>query len=67
MGVDGEKKDQEDTARTGIQQYDKNGDGKLSRSEVPDGLQDFFDACDRDHDGLVSLPELTGALKARKK
>jgi Ca2+-binding EF-hand superfamily protein len=45
-----------------FQQRDTNGDGKLSRAELPAAL---FDRLDADKDGFVSEAELT-ALWQRK-
>ena len=37
---------------------DKNKDGKLTKDEVPERMQSFFDAIDANHDGAVSKQEL---------
>jgi hypothetical protein len=66
MGVDQEKRSSEETARTVIEQNDKDGDGRLSRREFPSGQLQYFDACDRDNDGYASLSELAEAIKRRR-
>jgi len=67
MRVDQEQKSPEEMARDAMRQYDKNRDKKLSRQEFPAGRVQYFDACDRDKDGLVSHEELINALKARRR
>jgi Ca2+-binding EF-hand superfamily protein len=42
-----------------ISRSDKNGDGKLSRDEVPELLRDRFDEIDRNKDGFIDKEELT--------
>lgn len=46
--------------KPGFDTLDKNGDGRLTRSEVPEDLRDLrahFREYDRDHDGKLSPPE----------
>lgn len=44
-----------------FKQYDKDGDGKLSKEELPERIQARFDDLDKDKDGFVSKEELAGA------
>jgi Ca2+-binding EF-hand superfamily protein len=47
----------EDTVKT-LMAFDANGDGKLSRSELPDRFQGLFDRADLNHDGFVTPDEI---------
>jgi len=40
----------------------KSGDGKMTREEMPDDLQEFFDHADIDHDERISWDEATARL-----
>jgi aryl-alcohol dehydrogenase-like predicted oxidoreductase len=66
MGVDQPTRDPGETASSAIRQYDRNGDGKLSRGEFPPGRQQDFDTCDGNKDGFASLQELTDVLERRR-
>ncbi len=66
MGVDQERQSPQEMARAAMGRYDANRDGMLSRSEVPPRLADYFDACDADKDGAVTMQELTNALRRRR-
>ena len=66
MGVDDEKPDPAETAETWIERYDRDGDGMLSMSEAPPDRRSGFGTIDKDKDGLVSLDELTEAIKRRQ-
>ncbi|HUQ68049.1 MAG TPA: redoxin domain-containing protein [Planctomycetaceae bacterium] len=46
---------------------DKNGDGKLEKSEAGDRMQAVFDRVDTDQDGSVSLDELERGLAALRR
>jgi Ca2+-binding EF-hand superfamily protein len=52
-----------------IQHFDKNGDGKLEVSELPERMQKFLCKADADKDGTLTVAELTAAketfMKAR--
>jgi Ca2+-binding EF-hand superfamily protein len=47
-----------------ITSADKNGDGKLSKEEAPEGLRKRFDKLDRNADGLIDQEELAARSKA---
>lgn len=51
----------------GLQKWDANGDGQLSREEVANAprLSQGFDAIDANHDGFLTLAELQAAHGAR--
>ncbi len=46
-----------------ISQLDADKDGKLSKSEVPERMQQFFDFIDADKDGFLDKPEMEKAAK----
>lgn len=41
-----------------LRQFDRNGDGKISRDEAPERMRQRWDQIDTDHDGFVTLEEL---------
>ena len=45
-----------------IQKFDKNGDGKLQKDELPPALQQRFDELDTNHDGALDESELKAIL-----
>lgn len=45
-----------------IQQFDKNGDGKLQKDEVPQQMQGMFDRLDVNKDGALDAEELRGGF-----
>lgn len=47
-------------------EMDKDGDGKLSKSEAPERMQQYFDVMDSDKDGSINLSEWSAAQKRRK-
>jgi peroxiredoxin/mono/diheme cytochrome c family protein len=54
----------EDRARDLISQFDRNGDGKLSKDELPAGKQRLFGLLDRNHDGFLDVDEVMAFIKA---
>jgi len=50
----------------GLARFDRNGDGKLSREELPEQMQSAFDRFDKNEDGLVDAAEMqAGGLPAK--
>jgi len=47
----------DDRADRLMRRWDRNGDGRLSRDELPERLRPNFDRIDRNGDGLISLEE----------
>ncbi len=45
--------------------FDRNGDGKLDRSEVPERMQGLFDRADSNKDGLLTPEEIRTLAKAQ--
>lgn len=50
-----------------LQHFDKNGDGKVQVSELPDRMQDRLGKADTNGDGVISADELTAHFDAMKK
>jgi len=50
-----------------ISRLDKDGDGKLSKDELPEKMQGKFDRLDKDGDGFVTADEMKGARGGRGK
>jgi Ca2+-binding EF-hand superfamily protein len=44
--------------------FDKNGDGKLTRDELPERMQGLFDRADTDKDGVLTGEEIRKAAQA---
>jgi Ca2+-binding EF-hand superfamily protein len=44
-----------------VQHFDKNGDGKLELSELPERMQKFLGKADANGDGVLSMDELAAA------
>lgn len=60
----------EDIARSIIERFDKNHDGKVSQSEIPIkplGVKLFFATMDKNHDGIITVEEVTEFIKERQK
>ena len=49
----------EEDSRQDLMQYDSNGDGKVSKSEIPQRAGTLFDRMDSNGDGVVDLDEGT--------
>jgi HlyD family secretion protein len=49
--------------RLDFAQLDKNKDGKLTKDELPEQMQQFFDRLDTNHDGVVSKQEFDEMMK----
>jgi Ca2+-binding EF-hand superfamily protein len=47
----------ERSATAMFKQWDKDGDGRVSRQELPNDKSGNFDRADSDHDGFISLSE----------
>jgi len=47
----------EETVKT-LMAFDANGDGKLSKSELPERMQGLFDRADVNHDGFLTADEI---------
>lgn len=52
----------EEAAKHMIQRLDKNGDGKLQKSELPQRRQKDFDTLDTNHDGVLDEEEVKAAV-----
>ncbi len=50
--------------RFDLMQSDKNGDGKISRDELPEPMQGMFDRMDANSDGFIDKAEIS-AMRAR--
>lgn len=50
-----------------MMQADKDGDGKISKDEAPERMQQVFDRFDADSDGFVTREEITSHMKAMAK
>ena len=47
-----------------IRQFDKDGDGKLSKDEMPERMRENMERIDTDRDGFVTVEELQSAFRA---
>jgi Ca2+-binding EF-hand superfamily protein len=54
----------EETVKT-LMAFDANGDGKLSRSELPERFQGIFDRGDENHDGFLTPDEIRKVATAQ--
>lgn len=45
--------------------FDKNGDGKLTKDEVPERMQGVFDRADANHDGVLTTDEIRQLAQAQ--
>ncbi len=46
-----------------VSDYDKDGDGKMSKAEAPEQMQNFFDRIDANGDGFVTQAEATASYQ----
>jgi len=56
----------DDPADRLMKRWDRNGDGRLSRDELPERLRKNFDRVDRNGDGFISLEEHRAVLGRRR-
>ncbi|MEO1526402.1 MAG: SUMF1/EgtB/PvdO family nonheme iron enzyme [Planctomycetota bacterium] len=59
-----ERHDEADEIEVMFKELDRNGDGRIQRSEVPEENRDDFDEADQNSDGVVTLRELEAAMEA---
>jgi len=55
--INGAVAQQADRSQQMIRRMDRNGDGRISREELPEQMRRFFDRVDADHDGFITLEE----------
>jgi hypothetical protein len=48
-----------------VERFDKNGDGKLSRAEIPEPARGVFDQADKNSDGFITAEEDDAFRKSR--
>lgn len=67
-GEEGKQRSKSRGSRGGfdLAQFDKDGDGKISRDEAPDQLRGLFDKLDTNGDGFIDRAE-ANAMRARMK
>lgn len=61
--VEKARKDPQARAKGIVRRFDSDGDGKLSKKEVPARLQKFFDRLDRNKDGFLTIDEINRLTK----
>jgi len=68
-GISAALRRQADETVKSLLAFDRNGDGKLTRSEVPERMQGIFERGDLDHDGVMTGDEMRqmAIAEARKR
>ena len=49
-----------------VSRFDRNGDGRLQRDEVPPRMAERFDTVDTNRDGAVTVEEFQAAMAQRR-
>jgi HlyD family secretion protein len=57
---------QKRSGRGDLMQFDKDGDKKLAREELPERMQSMFERLDQNHDGFIDSAEIAEMRRMRK-